>query len=70
MGTEEEAYGVIKGKLEERYQLNTDDYIFGWLDINHMQHVERLNEMNSIFITHLDILDQLDKFKICTSYSI
>ena len=49
MGTEEEAYGVIKGKLEERYQLNTDDYIFGWLDINHMQHVERLNEMNSIF---------------------
>jgi adenylosuccinate synthase len=36
------------------------EFIFGWLDINHIQHVERLNELSSIFVTHVDLLDDLE----------
>ena len=29
-------YAPIKNKLEKRYGLSEDDYIFGWLDLNHI----------------------------------
>ena len=30
-----------------------------------METVERLNQLSSIFVTHVDLLDDLEKFKIC-----
>ena len=56
--------------MELRYGLSRDDYIFGWLDLNHIQYVERLNNLSSIFVTGIDLLDDAEEFKICTGYSV
>ena len=32
--------------------------------------MERLNELSSIFVTHLDLLDDLEQFKMCTGYKV
>ena len=50
--------------------MSPDEYIFGWLDLNNVQYVERLNELSSVFVTHVDLLDDLKEFKICTGYSV
>ena len=44
--------------------------MFGWLDLNHIQYIERLNNLSSIFVTHVDLLDDIENFKICTGYSV
>lgn len=36
--------------------------------MNLVQHAERINTINSIFVTHLDLLDDLDEIKVCTAY--
>lgn len=64
------SHASIWSKLESRYGISKDEFIFGWLDLNHVQHVERLNQLSSIFVTHLDLLDDLEEFKICTSYTV
>ncbi len=40
----------------------------GWLDTVILRHSSRINGFSGIAITKLDILDDLDKIKICTSY--
>lgn len=40
----------------------------GWLDIVILKHSTAINGFTGIVITKLDILDGLDKIKICTSY--
>jgi len=45
------------------------DYAAGWTDLNILAHAERTNNLSSIFLTHLDLLDDLDEIKVCTSYS-
>lgn len=40
----------------------------GWLDIVILRHAARINGFSGIAITKLDILDCLDKIKICTAY--
>lgn len=37
--------------------------------MNVLAHAERTNMLSSIFITHLDLLDDLDQIKICTGYT-
>ncbi len=40
----------------------------GWLDMVTLRHSVRVNGVNGIIITKLDILDGIDKIKICTAY--
>jgi adenylosuccinate synthase len=40
----------------------------GWLDTVILKHAARINGLTGIVITKLDILDGMDKIKICTAY--
>ena len=42
----------------------------GWLDTVAVRHVVRLNGVTEIALTLLDVLDALDKIKLCTSYRV
>lgn len=41
----------------------------GWLDMVALKHAVRLNGLTGLAITKLDILDGLEKIKICTGYN-
>ncbi len=43
---------------------------FGWLDLNPIRHAHMLNRLSSIYLTNLDVLDELDEIKICKRYKI
>lgn len=40
----------------------------GWLDLVALKHAVRINGINSIVLTKLDVLDEMDEIKICTKY--
>ncbi len=40
----------------------------GWLDVVILKYAARVNGLNNIAITKLDVLDQLEKVKICVAY--
>lgn len=40
----------------------------GWLDFNGLRHAVRVNGITSIALTKLDILDALEKIKVCVAY--
>ncbi len=42
----------------------------GWLDLVVARHAARVNGVNRLHITKLDILSQFDELKICTGYKI
>ncbi len=42
----------------------------GWLDLVALRHVVRINGVDSIAITKLDVLDGLDEVKVCTAYEL
>jgi len=42
----------------------------GWLDLVALRHTTRINGVNSIAITKLDVLDEMDEIKICTHYEL
>lgn len=42
----------------------------GWFDAVVVRHAARVNGLTDLVITKLDVLDQLDKIKICTGYDI
>ena len=42
----------------------------GWLDAFMVKYAARLNSMDSLAITRLDILDGLDTIKMCTGWTI
>ncbi|PCI94073.1 adenylosuccinate synthase [Candidatus Aerophobetes bacterium] len=46
------------------------DRRMGWLDLVMLRYAIRLNGVTSLALTKLDILDHLEKIKICTSYEI
>ncbi len=41
----------------------------GWLDLVSLRHAIRINGFTGIALTKLDVLDGLDKLKVCTSYT-
>lgn len=57
-------------KLSEDYDIKNDTYDFGWLDLNPIRHAHMLNNLSSIYLTGLDLLDELDDIKICKGYKI
>jgi len=42
----------------------------GWLDLVALRHAVRVNGVESIAITKLDVLDGLDEVKVCTEYDL
>ena len=42
----------------------------GWLDINLIKQSVKINGINNIILTKLDVLDSLEEIKICTGYII
>lgn len=51
-------YGTVTGRARR----------CGWLDACVIKHASYINGLDSLAITRLDILDDLDKLKICVSY--
>jgi adenylosuccinate synthase len=41
----------------------------GWTDLNLILHAENVNKLSSLFVTHLDLLDDAKDIKVCTSYN-
>ena len=42
----------------------------GWLDLVALRHTIRINGVQSIAITKIDVLDGLDEVKVCTAYDL
>ena len=42
----------------------------GWLDLVALRHTTRINGVNSIAVTKLDVLDETDEIKVCTHYQL
>ena len=42
----------------------------GWLDLVALKHAVRINGVESIAITKLDVLDKMDEIKVCTAYEL
>ncbi|MEW6411038.1 MAG: adenylosuccinate synthase [Candidatus Zixiibacteriota bacterium] len=40
----------------------------GWLDLVSLRHVVRINGVDSIAVTKLDVLDNMSEIKVCTAY--
>ncbi len=40
----------------------------GWLDLVSLRHVVRINGVDSVAVTKLDVLDSLTEIKVCTAY--
>ncbi len=67
----------IKDKLGEFLRLKGGEYgattgrprRCGWLDIVGLKHAVRINGITGIALTKLDVLDGLEKIKVCTGYT-
>mgnify|MGYP002632235782 CR=1 FL=1 len=46
----------------------TDDYAFGWTDLNIIRHAELTNKLSSMVLTHLDVLNDVETIKLATRY--
>ncbi|MBU8933816.1 MAG: adenylosuccinate synthase [candidate division Zixibacteria bacterium] len=42
----------------------------GWLDLVALRHAVRVNGVDSIAVTKLDVLDHMDEIKVCTDYTL
>jgi len=60
----------VKKKLEDGYSIMESKNAFGWLDLNLIKHCHTINYLSSLYLTGLDVLDDLDKIKICTQYKL
>jgi len=40
----------------------------GWLDLVALRYAARLNTLSALVVTKLDVLSQLDRIQVCTSY--
>jgi adenylosuccinate synthase len=40
----------------------------GWLDLVALRYAARLNTLSALVVTKLDVLSQLDRIRVCTSY--
>lgn len=60
----------MRRKIEQDHEIPSDTFDFGWLDLNPIRHAHMLNHLSSIYLTGLDILDDIDSIKICKKYKI
>ncbi len=65
-------------EIGEKIRLQGDEYgattgrprRCGWLDLVALRHAVRINGVDTIAVTKLDVLDCLDEIKVCTSYTL
>lgn len=68
----------IKGEIGNLLQKRGDEYgattgrprRCGWFDGVILRYAARINSLDELILTKLDILDQLDKVKICVAYRV
>jgi len=68
----------LSGKLGEHLRQRGGEYgattgrprRCGWLDLVSLRHSMRINDFTGIAITKLDVLDGLEKIKVCTAYRL
>ena len=65
---EDPSYESIKNNLETDYDISESKNAFGWLDLNLIKHSHTINNLSSLYLTGLDVLDDLDEIKICKKY--
>lgn len=65
---EDPEFAGIEGRFASEYELFGDDYAFGWTDLNLIRHAETVNKLDSIMLTHLDVLNEAETIKICKRY--
>ena len=63
---EPDVHALVEEKLRDKY--NHENYSFGWPDLNLVRHAERVNQLSSIFLTHVDLLDDLSEIRVATEY--
>ena len=63
-----DAYGSIESRFHNEYEMPGTEYAFGWTDLNLIRHAEILNKLSSIFLTHLDVLNDVETIKLCKRY--
>lgn len=67
---DEEAYESIKTRFESEYEINESEYALGWTDLNLIRHAELVNNLSSMMLTHLDVLNDVDSIKIAKKYTL
>ena len=67
---DESAFKSIKTRFANEYDLHPSDYAYGWTDLNLIKHAELINNLSSIMLTHLDVLNDLEKIKVATKYTV
>lgn len=65
-----QAHESLKRLLSERYDVNHEEFDFGWLDLNPVRHAHMLNKLSSLYLTGMDALDEVEDIKICKRYKI
>ena len=48
--------------------MNPKNYAYGWTDLNLIRHAELINNLSSIMLTHLDVLNDIESIKVATKY--
>jgi adenylosuccinate synthase len=54
--------------LESEYEVFEKDYAFGWADLNIVRHAELINKLDSMMLTHLDVLNDVENIRIAKNY--
>lgn len=64
------AFESLSRLYSKKYEMIQNEYDIGWLDLNPIRHAHMLNGLSSLFLTEVDVLDELDEIKICRRYKI
>lgn len=63
------AYESIAERFESGYGIHRSKYEFGWTDLNLIRHAELINQLSSVMLTNLDVLNDVDTIKLATRYT-
>lgn len=70
LGEEENIANVIRERGNEYGSVTRRPRRCGWFDAMATRYAAELNGFNSIALTKLDVLDELEEIKVCTGYEI
>jgi len=59
---------LLRGRGNEYGAVTRRSRRCGWMDLPVLRYSSRINQLDSLIITKLDVLDTLDEIPICTSY--
>ena len=64
----DEAYESIMNRLHFEYGLLESEHAFGWTDLNMIRHAQKINKLDGLMLTHLDVLNDVEKIKLALHY--